>query len=125
VVTSIGASKENEDRPEKTREPAELQPPSAMARFNYFRHDDIQVMRRRRQVAALCVLSVVLVLWLLSRMGIWQMPDNVSKDSLSGLPLIGELMSYFLAGWVFYRIVRVGGKGVKWVFPTDQKRRRR
>ena len=125
VVTSIGASKENEDRPEKTREPAELQPPSAMSRFNYFRHDDIQVMRRRRQVAALCVLSVVLVLWLLSRMGIWQMPDNVSKDSLSGLPLIGELMSYFLAGWIFYRIVRVGGKGVKWVFPTDQKRRRR
>src|SRR5215212_3962459 len=124
VVTSIGASKEKEDRPEKTREPAEPQPPSAIARFNYFRHEDIQVMRRRRQVAALCVLSLVLVLWLLSRMGIWQMPDNVSKDSLSGLPLIGELMSYFLAGWVFFRIVRVGGRGVKWVFPTDQKRRR-
>jgi hypothetical protein len=125
VVSSIGVSKENEDRPEKTREPAEPPPPSAMARLNYFRHEDIQVMRRRRQIAALCLLGVVLGLWLLGRMGFWHMPANVSKDSLSGLPLIGELMSYFLAGWVFYRIVRVGGKGVKWVFPTDQKRRRR
>src|SRR5215208_4059679 len=125
VVTSTGAASERHAERHPERHAAKPQPPSAMARFNYFRHEDIQVMRRRRQVAALCVLSLVLVLWLLSRMGIWQMPDNVSKDSLSGLPLIGELMSYFLAGWVFYRIVRVGGKGVKWVFPTDQKRRRR
>ena len=76
-------------------------------------------------MAALVLVGVVIVLWLLGRMGFWELPSNLSKDSLAGLPLVGELMSYFLAGWVFYRIVRVGGKGVKWVFPSEQKRKRR
>ena len=53
------------------------------------------------------------------------MPENLGKDSLTHLPLIGNLMSVFLAGWIFYRVVKIGGKGVKWVFPSDQKRRRR
>src|SRR4029078_6343579 len=55
-------------------------PPSAMARLNYFRHEDIAVMRRRRQIAALCLFGVVLVLWLLSKMGYLQTPENVGKD---------------------------------------------
>jgi hypothetical protein len=123
VVTSIGAS--TDDRTARTREPSEPEPRTGMARFNYFAHEDIAVMRKRRQTAALGLLGVVLVIWLLGRMGFFQMPANVSRESLSGLPLIGELMSYFLAGWVFYRIIRVGGKGVKWVFPSEQRRRRR
>jgi hypothetical protein len=125
VVTSIGASSALDERAARTREPGEASPPSGIARFNYFRHDDIAVMRKRRQLFALLLLGVVLVLWLLGRMGVFSMPTNISKDNLSGLPLIGELMSYFLAGWVLYRVVRVGGKGVKWVFPSEQKRRRR
>jgi hypothetical protein len=125
VVTSIGAATEKDERPAKTRESDEPQPQTGIARLNYFRHDDIDVMRKRRQVLALVLVGVVLVLWLLGRMGLFQLPENLGKDSLAHLPFIGEIMSYFLAGWVVYRIVRVGGKGVKWVFPSDHKRRRR
>jgi hypothetical protein len=128
VVTSIGASSgrsSKEDRSGKSREPSEPEPETGMARFNYFRHEDIEVMRKRRQLFALLLLGVVVMLWLLGRMGFWQLPANLSRDSLANLPLVGELMSYFLAGWVLYRIVRVGGRGVKWVFPSDQRRRRR
>jgi hypothetical protein len=125
VVTSIGASTEKDERPEKSREAGEPQPQTGIARFNYFRHEDIDVMRKRRQLLALILVGIVLVLWLLGRMGYFQLPANLGKDSLAHLPLIGELMSYFLAGWVFYRVIRIGGKGVKWVFPSDQKRRRR
>jgi hypothetical protein len=126
VVTSIGASQD--ERPAKTRElgeSGEPQPQTGIARFNYFAHDDIDVMRKRRQRFALVLLGVILVIWLLGRMGFFQMPENLGKDSLTHLPLIGNLMSLFLAGWVFYRVVKIGGKGVKWVFPSDQKRRRR
>jgi hypothetical protein len=138
VVTSVATA--TDDRPARTREhghgehrAAKLREhgepvdaaPNAMARLNYFRHEDIAVMRRRRQVAALCLLGVVLVLWTLSKMGYLQTPENVGKDSLSQLPVVGELMSYMLAGWVLYRIVKMGGKGVKWIFPSEPKHKRR
>jgi hypothetical protein len=102
----------------------EPSPPSGMARLNYFSVDDIAVARKRRQTLALVLLVAVVGLWLASRMGAWHMPENLSRDSLAQLPVVGELMSYFLAGWVMYRIVRVSGRGVKWVFPSDQKRKR-
>ena len=95
-----------------------------MAKFNYFAHEDFAVARKRRQMFALVLLGVVMVLWFISRMGIWQLPNNLSRESLSSLPLVGELMSYFLAGWIFYRVIRIGGKGVKWVFPSEPRRRR-
>ena len=137
VVTSIAAvtddrlvrtREHSEHRAAKTREhgePVDPAPPSAIARLNYFRHEDIAVMRRRRQIAALCLLGVVLVLWLTSKMGFFQLPENLGKDSLSQLPVVGELMSYFLAGWVLYRVVRVSSKGVKWIFPSEPKHKRR
>ena len=139
VVTSIAVAAEDrsvrtrehghgEHRAAKLREHGELAdpaPPNAMARLNYFRHEDIAVMRRRRQIAALCLFGVVLVLWVLSKMGYLQTPENVGKDSLAQLPVVGELMSYMLAGWVLYRIVRMGGKGVKWIFPDEPKHKRR
>jgi hypothetical protein len=125
VVTSIGAATEKDERPAKTRESDEPQPQTGIARFNYFRHEDIDVMRKRRQILALVLVGVVLVLWFLGRMGMFQLPENLGKDSLANLPFIGEIMSYFLAGWVFYRVIRIGGRGVKWVFPSDQKRKRR
>jgi hypothetical protein len=139
VVTSIAAATDErgartrehghgEHRAAKLREhgePLEATPPSAMARLNYFRHDDIAVMRRRRQVAALCLLGVILVLWSLSKLGRFQLPENLGKDSLAQLPVVGELMSYMLAGWVFYRVIKMGGKGVKWIFPSEPKHKRR
>ena len=96
-----------------------------MSRLNYFSAEDIAVARKRRQMFALGLLLVIIGLWLFGRMGFFQLPENLGKDSLAQLPFIGELMSYFLAGWVLYRMVRIGGKGVKWVFPSDNKRKRR
>jgi len=129
VVTSIGASKEDrtEHRSARTRghvEPDEAEPPSRIAKFNYFAHEDIEVMRRRRQAAALGLLGVMLGLLLLTKMGYWQLPSNVSRDSLGALPVIGNFMSLFLAGWMFFRVFKVGSKGVKWVFPSDKRKRR-
>jgi hypothetical protein len=35
-------------------------------------------------------------------------------------------MPLFLAGWLFYRVFRVSSRGVRWIFPSeDQKRRRK
>jgi len=109
----------------KTAELDEPEPKTVMARLNYFSAEDVAVARKRRQMFALALVAVVVVLWLLGRMGFFQVPANLSKDSLAQLPFVGELMSYFLAGWVLYRMVRIGGKGVKWVFPSEPKRKRR
>jgi hypothetical protein len=122
VVTTIGASS---DQPTSAAKPSEPQPKSGLSRFNYFGGEDVAVMRRRRQMFVLALLLLVVILWLSSKMGFWQMPSNLSRDSLTGLPYIGEFMTYFLAGWLLFRFVRVGSKGVQWVFPSDDPRRRR
>jgi hypothetical protein len=115
-----------EDRRSRATDSDEPSPPSGLARLNYFSVEDIAVARKRRQMFALALLVVLVGLWVAGRMGALQVPSNLSRESLAQLPLIGELMTYFLAGWILFRIVRVGGKGIKWVFPAeDQKRRRR
>jgi hypothetical protein len=98
--------------------------PSFMSRLNYFSVDDITVARKRRQRFALGLLLVVLILGLTIRLGIMQMPDNISRESLTALPLIGDFMSIFLVGWLFFRFIRVSSKGVKWVFPTEKQRKK-
>jgi hypothetical protein len=104
----------------------ELDSPSIMSRLNYFSVDDITVARKRRQRFALGLLLVVLIFGLTIRLGIMQLPDNISRESLTALPLIGDFLSIFLVGWIFFRFLKVSSKGVKWVFPSeDQKRRRR
>jgi hypothetical protein len=103
----------------------EAKPPSRMEKLNYFGGNDYALMRRRRQTFVGILLCVVLVLWGLSRAGYWSMPDNISRDSLGSVPLIGDLMTYFLAGWLFFRVAKVSSKGVRWVFPQDNKQRRR
>jgi hypothetical protein len=104
----------------------EASSPSVMSRLNYFSVDDIAVARKRRQRFVLGLLLVVLILGLATRLGIMQMPDKFSRESLTAIPLIGDFMSIFLAGWLFFRFIKVSSKGVKWVFPSeDQKRRRR
>ena len=100
--------------------------PSFMSRLNYFSVDDIAVARKRRQRFALGLLLLVLIFGLAIRLGIMQLPDNLSRESLTAIPLIGDFLSIFLVGWLFFRFIRVSSKGVKWVFPSeDQKRRRR
>ena len=122
VVTTIGASSELTSSAAKLSEP---QPKTGLSRLNYFGGEDVVVMRRRRQMFVLALLLLVVILWLSSRMGFWQLPSNLSRDSLTGLPYIGEFMTYFLAGWLLFRFVKVSSKGVKWVFPSDDPRRRR
>ena len=103
----------------------EAKAPSRMEKLNYFGGADYAQMRRRRQTFVAILLAVVLVLWGLSRAGYWSMPDNISRDSLGSVPLIGDLMTYFLAGWLFFRVAKVSSKGVRWVFPSDNRQRRR
>jgi hypothetical protein len=100
--------------------------PSTMSKLNIFSSSlDYEVMRRRRQRFVLALLALVLTVWILSRFMGWVMPTNLSRDSLGALPFVGDLMSMFLAGWLMYRVVRVSAKGVRWVFPSDDPRRRR
>ncbi len=132
VVTTIGASSDQSSSAVKSAgqssgsaRTSEPKPKTGLARFNYFGGEDVAVMRKRRQSFVLGLLVLMVVLWLASKMGIWQMPSNFSRDSLSGLPYFGEFMTYFLAGWVLFRFVKVSSKGVKWVFPSEDTRRRR
>jgi hypothetical protein len=122
VVTSLGVPAEQPVSASKSVEP---QAKTGLSRFNYFGGDDVVVMRKRRQMFVLGLLLVVLLLGFAARMGALQMPDKFSRDSLSGLPFIGDFMAIFLAGWMFFRVIRVGSKGVKWVFPSEDARRRR
>jgi hypothetical protein len=123
AVTSAGQTEGRRSRATDSEEPS---PPSVISRLNYFSVEDIAVARRRRQTFVLGLLLVVLIVGLASRLGAVQMPDKVSRDSLAAIPFIGDFISIMLAGWLFYRVIKVSSKGVKWVFPReDQKRRRR
>jgi hypothetical protein len=124
VVTSIGVSS---DQPSSStpKHHVESKPASGVSRFNVFVADDVSVMRKRRQMLVVVILLIMVVLWWTARMGIWVMPDNLSRESVTRVPFIGDFMSYFLAGWLFFRFVRVSSKGIKWVFPSDDPRRRR
>ena len=102
----------------------EAKPPSRMEKLNYFGGNDYAQMRRRRQTFVGILLAFVLVLWGLSRAGYWSMPDNISRDSLGSVPIIGALMTYFLAGWLFFRVGKVRSKGLRWVFPQHKRQRR-
>ncbi len=103
----------------------EAKPPSRLAKLNYFGGNDYAQMRRRRQTFVAIVLAIILMLWGFGRAGYFTMPANLSRDSLGQAPLIGDLMTYFLAGWLFFRVAKVSSKGVRWVFPSDNRQRRR
>jgi hypothetical protein len=124
VVTSLGGSMEQSSSPSAART-IEAKPATGISRFNYFGHEDVAVMRKRRQMFVLGLLVLVIALWFTARMGVWKMPANLSRESLTALPYIGDFMTYFLAGWLFFRVIKVSSKGVKWVFPNDDPRRKR
>ena len=125
VVSTIGASTEAATQPARSSQPPAPSEPSKLAKLNYFGGDDYVLMKKRRQMLALAILVVVVVLWLAARMGAIQPPENVSRESLSNIPLVGELVTFFLAGWILFRVVKISTKGVKWVFPSEDQRRRR
>ncbi len=77
------------------------------------------------RVFAIALVLIVVVGWAAARMMGLSMPDKLSRDSLAALPYVGNLMAVFLAGWMFFRVIRVSSKGVRWLFPSDDPRRRR
>jgi hypothetical protein len=128
-VTTIGASSFEDPgaKPGSRRPPAS--PPGStntfVAKLNYFNAEDVAIARRRRQFLVLILLTIIVALWVTARIGWWTMPANLSRESLGNLPYIGDLVSLFLAGWIFYRVFRVSSRGVRWVFPSEDQRRRR
>jgi len=131
VVTSIAASTDQPakgakaDQPSSAADADEPQLPTLISRLNYFSVEDIAVMRRRRQTFALMILALVFILGMAVHFGIFQPPSNLSKDSMGSLPVIGNFMSIFFAGYMFVRIFKVGKRSVSWAFPKDKSRRRR
>ncbi|MCC6314262.1 MAG: hypothetical protein IT337_09625 [Thermomicrobiales bacterium] len=87
--------------------------------------EHFKLMTRRRQVlAAAVMLTIFLVMRAIQSNG--GSTSGFSRDSLAEIQGIGSLMQVFIVCWMLYRIVRVGGRGVRWVFPsnTNNKRRR-
>lgn len=125
VEEVIVATETNPAEAAQKKAHVEAKPPSKLEKLNYFGGSDYRRMRRRRQTFVVILFGFVLVLWALSRAGYWSMPSNLSRDSLGEIPYVGELMTYFLAGWLFFRVAKVSSKGVRWVFPSENRRRRR
>jgi hypothetical protein len=128
-VTTIGASEERAQG-ERPYRPAAPKPTteseaSLTSLFNYFTVDDFEIMRRRRLGLAMAILAVVLVLWMAQNVGWIPRFEDFSRDTLGSIGILGNLMTFFLAGWLIYRVARVSSKGIRWVFPSEEQRRRR
>jgi hypothetical protein len=121
-VTTIGVAPEQEPRPDTPEEPP---PPSRFERLRYFSGDDLALVRKRRQGFVLVLLLILVVGALIAQQLHLSPPDDVSREALTKLPIIGNLMTVFLAGWILYRVVKISSKGVGWVFPSEDRKRRR
>lgn len=122
TVTTIGAATAPAGRPAAPDTP---RTPSPLARLNFFGGEDIALMRKRRQMFVMSLIFIAVAVAVAARQLHWSMPADISKNGLAALPFIGQFMTLFLAGWLVYRVVRVSSKGVRWVFPTDDRRRRK
>ncbi|HEU0114343.1 MAG TPA: Yip1 family protein, partial [Thermomicrobiales bacterium] len=75
---------------------------------------------RKRRLIALGVLAAVGLVALATR--VMNHPvdlSNMSKGSLGGLAVVGQFMQVFLAGMIFYRLARIGGRAGRWLFPEN------
>jgi hypothetical protein len=82
-----------------------------------------RIILRRRLIAAGALAAIATGVFVGKSMG--ANLDSISRESLAHLPYIGDLMSVFLIGWLLYRVARVSGKGVRWLFPEPEKQRKR
>lgn len=80
--------------------------------------------RRRRRIAAAIVLVLVASFYWADMQG-WNLGDFLSKGGLSSIAYVGPFFNVFLAGWLLFRVVRVGGKGARWLFPEPEEPGRR
>jgi hypothetical protein len=129
-VTTVGAPSEEDGASRRAHAHANAEhrrdaPPAKSTRMQFFGGDDLVQVRKHRQYTVMIMLVVIAVGGLIFRHFGWSLPDNVNRDSLATLPYVGAIMQVFLMGWMMYRVVRVGGKGVRWLFPSEEKRKRR
>lgn len=127
MIASLATSGEL-DKDRRTPTSGEGEPeqkPSRLAKLNYFGGEDFSLMRRRRQTFVLGVIAILIVAGLYARQIGWSMPEDISRDSLAALPVLGNFMYIFLAGWMLFRVVKVSSRGVRWIFPSEDRRRRR
>ncbi len=127
VIATTGnpAEGDAERRPQPAEEAVVEETPSLMAKLNYFGGEDVAQMRRRRQSFVLTLLGTIFLGAIVARQIGWSMPEDISRDSLAALPVLGNFMYVFLAGWMLFRVIKVSSKGVRWVFPSEDRRRRR
>jgi hypothetical protein len=121
-VTTIGTATATEVRSNTASASTE---PSRLQRLNFLGGDDIALVRKRRQMFVGILILIGVVVALVARQLHWSMPGDVSKNGLAALPYVGQFMTIFLAGWLLFRVIRVSTKGIKWVFPSDDRKRRR
>ncbi|MFN8593971.1 MAG: hypothetical protein U0031_21160 [Thermomicrobiales bacterium] len=126
-VTTVAGATEEAPRASAPRkmQPSEPEEPSRFARYNFLGGEDIALVRKRRQMFVLTLLIVGAILYVIAQQKHWQISGDISKNGLSALPYVGQLMSVFLAGWLMFRVIRISSKGLMWVFPSDKKTRRR
>ena len=80
----------------------------------------VEDMGRQRRLIALVGLAVLGVVALGLRLTAHAVDlSNVSKNGLGSVAIIGSFMQVFLAGMIFYRLIRIGGRGAKWLFPEN------
>lgn len=82
-----------------------------------------QTVQRRRAIAVgvLAILSVVYLV--LDRSGFdW---GTFSRTSFTSIAYVGPIFQIMLIGFVVFRMVRVGGKAGRWLFPGEEQPRKR
>ncbi len=85
--------------------------------------EEMARVARRRQLLAIAIFGAIGIMLFISRR---QGNDlsNISRDSLADLQFVGIFFNMFFMVWMLYRVVRVGGKGAKWLFPQNQSQGR-
>lgn len=85
--------------------------------------EEMARVARRRQLLAIALFGAVgILLYINGREG--NDISKISRDSLADLQFVGVFFNMFFMVWMLYRVVRVGGKGAKWLFPHNQAQRR-
>lgn len=80
---------------------------------------------RRRRLIALGVIGAIVAVFLIGRAMDVEVGNYVSKDGLTGIPYFGLIFQMLIVGFMLYRVVRVGGKAGKWLFPSPEEPKRR
>lgn len=112
--------------PGEEKKPNPLRPVGIMLGFvpEADSFDGLKRMARRRQLFAAVVLVAAFTAMRIATANGVEF-DNMSRDGLADLQYVGSIFQIFIIAWMLYRIVRVSGKGVSWLFPDPNGRKRR